>query len=211
MKTTRQLFDWQGSILDYESTPPDYPVRYFATGATYMGVVSSKRAQSAAWAPLDQSGFIDSVMNRMDINPVGENWQLEEQFRAAFGYTKRVSELCQRLEKIETTLLAVVSKLDRSSQPHQSLWVPIVSFAPAPYEVVKPLTAVVTPVEDGFEAGLFEANLFSTGDTEVEAINNLKSVIVENFALFEELGDSKLGPGPRKQREILSALIRKVG
>jgi len=134
---------------------------------------------------------------------------LEKQFRAAFGYAERVSELCQRLEKIETVLLDVVNKLDSSAQQQRSLWVPIESFAPEPYEILKPITAVVTPLEDGFEAGLFDAKLFSTGDTEAEALDNLKSMILETYSAFEQLGDSQLGPGPLRQRKILATLIQK--
>jgi hypothetical protein len=191
---------------------PNIPVRVAAfedyTSAVFMNAPSAKSGH-LTWAPLNESGFIDSV-NQIDVNPAGQGWQLEEQFRAAFGYTQRVSELCQRLERIEVTLLEVVEKLDRRIQPQRPLWVPIESFAPEPFEVLRPIAAVITPVEDGYEAGLFDANLFSTGDSEVEAIDNLKSVILETYVDLEELGDSRLGPGPLRQWKILASLIRKV-
>jgi len=179
-------------------------------GGIFMNTVSAKHAGAEVWASVDQSDFINLV-NERSVDLAGETLQFAEQFRAAFGYAQRVSELCQRLEKIEVTLLDVVNKLDLRSQPRSALWVPIHSFAPEPYEILKPITAVITPVEDGFEAGLFDANLFSTGDTEVEAVQNLKSMILETYSTLNQLGDSKLGPGPLRQRNILSALIRKVG
>ncbi len=176
----------------------------------FMYATTAKQSGAEGWATLDQSGFIDLVRER-NVDIAEETHQFAEQFRAAFGYTQRVSELCQRLEKIEGTLLDVVRKLDLRSQPQSTLWVPIQSFAPEPYEILKPITAVITPVEDGFEAGLFDANLFSTGDTEVEAIQNLKSMILETYSTLEQLGDMKLGPGPLRQRDVLSSLIRKSG
>jgi hypothetical protein len=209
MKAYFRHVDWPARLFEHEKVTVNLAGETTG-GGVFINTVSAKNAPHATWALLDQSDFIGFV-NEMNVNPAEQAWQLEEQFRAAFGYTKRVSELCQRLEKIEVSLLDVVKKLDRSTQPQRSLWVPIESFAPEPYEVLKPITTVVTPVEDGFEAGLFEANLFSTGDTEVEAVKNLKSVIVETYAALEELGDSKLGPGPLQQRKILSALIRKAG
>jgi hypothetical protein len=164
---------------------------------------------SGDWAPLDQSDFISQIPEMM--NPQ-RGLQLEEHFRTAFGYSsKRFSELCERFEKVEAALQVLASKLHHGTQSQGSLWLPIESFAPEPYEAVKPITAVITPMEDGFEAGLFDANLFSSGDTEVEALNNLKSRIVETYEMLEELGDSRLGPGPFRQKKVLSSLIRKAG
>jgi hypothetical protein len=209
MKEAFNVYDWPSGPYKRMKVPvkiggENYP------NAIYMNTVSTKGPRAEIWASLDQSGFIDFV-NEKNVDLAEETLQFAEQFKAAFGYAQRVAELCQRLEKIEVTLLDVVKKLDLRSQPQSSLWVPIQSFAPEPYEILKPITAVITPVEDGFEAGLFDANLFSTGDTEVEAIQNLKSMILETYSTLDQLGDSKLGPGPLRQRNVLSTLIRKSG
>jgi hypothetical protein len=161
------------------------------------------------WAQVDRSEFIGYV-NEAITKPAGPALMLEEQFKAAFGYAQKVSELCNRLEKAEAALLDVVNRLYSSAQQQRPLWVPIETFAPEPYEILKPITAVITPVEDGFEAGLFDAKLFSTGDTEVEALDNLKSLILENYSAFQHLGDLQLGPGPLRQQKILASLIRKI-
>jgi len=197
----------------------DWPIRYFRSDKPTVNLADEPPSgytvyadyfarELGNWTPVDQSDYMTQVY-ALNAKAFEQDWQLEKQFKAAFGYAERVSELCQRLEKIETVLLDVVKKLDSSVQQQQrSLWVPIESFQPEPYEILRPITAVVTPIEDGFEAGLFDANLFSTGDTEVEALDNLKSMIVETYSALEELGDSQLGPGPLRQKKILSALVR---
>ncbi len=196
MKYYMQYDEWQPRLFPEKA------------GIFKINAITAK-PQRATWAPLDQSGFIDYV-NEMNVDPAEQSLQLQEQIRAAFGYAKRVSELCNRLERIEVILLDVVKRLDRTAQPERSLWVPIESFAPEPYEIIRPITAVVTPVEDGFEAGLFDAEIFASGDTEAEADNNLKSVILETYADLHDLGDSKLGPGPLRQKNALSNFIRRV-
>jgi hypothetical protein len=199
----------------------DWPIRHFrpgklavslagetATGYTVYADYFHREPEN--WAPVDQSDYMTQVYE-LSAKGIEQDWQLEKQFKAAFGYAEKVSELCQRLEKIETVLLDVVKKLDRSVQPLRSLWVPIETFTPEPYEAVKPITVVVSPVDDGFEAGLYDANLYSSGDTEVEAVSNLKSVILDTYNILEELDESKLGPGPLQQRKTLMSLIRKTG
>lgn len=176
------------------------------SGAVYSEVVSGEHGN---WAAVDQSDYMTQVYE-LNKTALEQNWQLEKQFRAAFGYAERVSELCKRLEKIESVLLDVVTKLDRSSQSQRSIWVPIESFAPEPFEVIKPFTVVVNPADDGFEASLYDANLYSSGDTEAEAVNNLKSVILDTHTMLEQLDESKLGPGPLKQRNALASLVRRT-
>jgi len=177
------------------------------SGVFFTGQLSAI-APEANWAVLDQSDFMSKVEGTF-LPSAEQAWSLEKQFKAAFGYAQKVSELCQRLETIEGALVEVVRKLERSAQPQQALWIPINTFAPEPYEVLKPLTAVVSPSEDGFEAGLFDADLFASGDTESEAVANLKSVIIDTFEAFEQLGESKLGPGPLQQKRTMATLVRR--
>ncbi|SRR6266851_48246 len=200
-------FDWPQER--YEVGIPTLSAEPPSGGFFYGGAATIKKSASPTWAVLDRSSFINQIYET-NVNPLEQAIQLEEQFKAAFGYAQRVSELCQRLEHIEGALLDVLKKLDRSAQTQHSLWIPIESFAPEPYDVLRPLTAVVTPVEDGFEAGLFDASIFASGDTEAEAVDNLKSVVLETYEALEELGDSRLGPGPLKQKRALSNFIRRV-
>jgi hypothetical protein len=197
--------DWP--ILNFEPEKPTFDLAGESITAYTVYRGPTIRVQGN-WTPVDQSDYMAEVY-ALNAKAFQQDWALEKEFKAAFGYAERVSELCQRLEKIESVLLDVVKRLDSSVQQQRGVWVPIESFSPEPYEILRPITAVITPVEDGFEAGLFDAKLFSTGDTEVEALENLKSLILENYSVFEQLGDSQLGPGPLRQWKILASLIRK--
>jgi hypothetical protein len=116
-----------------------------------------------------------------------------------------------RLESTEATLCTVLKKLDRTASYQRPLWVPIESFAPEPYELTKPITLVVSPSDDGFEASFYDGELHASGETEGEAISNLKALILDTFEAFERLGEERLGPAPLRQWKILKTLIRRTG
>jgi len=99
-------------------------------------------------------------------------------------------------------------KVAELTLPKQTIWVPVESFAPEPYEVLRRFTAVVTPLEEGFEAGFYDANIHASGDTEQEAVENLKSLLLDYFDRLNELDDSVLGPEPSRQKRILNIHIR---
>jgi hypothetical protein len=77
------------------------------------------------------------------------------------------------------------------------------------YELLRPITVVVTSAGDEFEASFFDANLYGSGDSEEEAISDLKVAIVGAFERLSALEDEKLGPAMVKQKQVLAALIRK--
>lgn len=135
---------------------------------------------------------------------------IEEQLRAAFGYGEKLDKLCGSIARIEVLLNTVLETLNQAEQRTRPLWVPIESFAPEPYEVLKPFTAVVVEAEDGFESSFFDANIHAYGDTEEEAISNLKSAVLDAYDHLFRLEENQLGPGPAKQRRVLVIHIRKI-
>jgi hypothetical protein len=180
------------------------------SGHARVRVANLVVSDEPSWAILDQSDFMNQV-NRITVNPAEQASRLEEQFRAAFGYTQRVSELCQRLENIETALTNVVKKLDRlAAEPHVSLWVPIESLAPEPYQVLRPMTCVVVPADEGFEAALYDLNLYSSGDTQEEAVGALKSLLLDLFDHLSAKSEDLLGPEPLRQKKFLAEHIAKA-
>jgi len=113
--------------------------------------------------------------------------------------------LARRIDALE----AEVQTLKRSAISPRSVIVPIETFAPYPFEVVKPFHVVVEPVDDEFEANLYDANIGASGDTESEAIANLKDIMVNLFERYSKEGEQNLGPGPAKQWVILKGLLNK--
>ena len=83
------------------------------------------------------------------------------------------------------------------------------SFAPEPYEVLRPIVADIAAIGEGdFAARLAAANLTGYGDTPDEAVKNLKLVILDTFDRFTS--GKRLGPGQLEQWAALRELVRKT-
>jgi hypothetical protein len=87
--------------------------------------------------------------------------------------------------------------------------IPVDSFAPEPYRVLKPILVSVHCVEGGFNAGWFDANIRSSGDNEEEAVSNLKSLILDLVDSLSKESAEKLGPEPTRQLAVLKEYIQK--
>ena len=88
--------------------------------------------------------------------------------------------------------------------------VPITSFAPEPYNLIRPIIAVIQLGEGGYSAGFFDANVYASGDTEEEALRNLKSLILDVFDSLSAEPVETLGPEPKRQLAVLQEFIAKA-
>jgi hypothetical protein len=111
-----------------------------------------------------------------------------------------------RVQEQVATLSRDVETLKRANT---QVIVPIQTFAPEPYELLKPLQAVVKPNDDEFEACLFDANLTALGANESEAIDNLKALILDVFEALSSRPATQLGPAPARQLAVLREFVRK--
>ena len=128
---------------------------------------------------------------------------------ASESQTEAGPELRERLDRVEEELKTILSKLDRFEDISRCLWVPIESFEPELYCVRRPFTAVIS-VEDGeFIASWFDAGIHASGETEESAISDLKSRILDAFDRLHGLEDEQLGPGMRRQRDVLKSYIER--
>jgi hypothetical protein len=134
---------------------------------------------------------------------------LEDQIRSVFGYGKKLEEFDQRLDRIDEMLQAILVKVAAIGSTKSSIMVPIQSLAPEPYKVLQPLTVVVTEADEGYEAAFFDASIFASGDTEEDAVSNLKDTMIDTYERLSELKESQLGPGPARQKQVLDFYIRK--
>ena len=85
--------------------------------------------------------------------------------------------------------------------------VPVQSFAPEPYDLLKPFSVAVQADEDEFSARFPDANLTAFGDNEFEAVEHLKAMILDTFDKFSS--GRRLGPGTTKQLAVLREFIGK--
>jgi dCTP deaminase len=88
--------------------------------------------------------------------------------------------------------------------------VPLTSLDPGLYELERNIPVVLKPSDDGFTATFFDANIGTSGDTEEEAVDNLRTLIIDTFKLLNSEPIDRLGPEPQRQIRLLRSLIRKV-
>lgn len=101
-------------------------------------------------------------------------------------------------------------KLPTNAWPALTAVVPITTFAPEPFEVLRPMSAVIQPIGDEHLATFFDANINASGETQEEAFANLKDVLLGTFQMLEQMSESQLGPGPKRRRAVLSECIRRT-
>ena len=123
--------------------------------------------------------------------------------------TIKVPELeNNRVERIEQQLLVLMEHCKQLRDGHSVIF-PITTLDPEPFELTKEVMVVVQPDDDSFVATFFDANINASGNTQVDAVANLKDMMI---ALFETLGkEKKLGKGPAAQLAILRGLMRRKG
>lgn len=88
-----------------------------------------------------------------------------------------------------------------------SVVVPITDLDPEPFELLRTIHAVVQPADGGYVATFFDANINASGDTQTEAVANLKSYLVD---LFEALAsrEETLGAEPARQLAWMNSVMR---
>lgn len=87
---------------------------------------------------------------------------------------------------------------------------PIPTLAPEPYQIVRDIPAAVEPAGDGFIATFFDANISTSGDTEEEAVSNLRSLILDTFEYLDSETSDSLGPEPTRQLAVLRVFLRRT-
>ena len=96
----------------------------------------------------------------------------------------------------------------RSSQSKITL---LSTFAPEPYELLRPIPISIATSDDAYTAGFYDANIHAAGDTEEEAFRNLKSLTLDVFDSLMAEPLEQLGPEPKRQRTVLQSFIRRAG
>jgi predicted RNase H-like HicB family nuclease len=81
------------------------------------------------------------------------------------------------------------------------------TFASEPYKVKRPIPLSLQRRTDGYIASFVEANVNSSGDTQQEALANVKELILDAFDSLSSMPTSKLGPGPARQLAVLREFI----
>ena len=84
----------------------------------------------------------------------------------------------------------------------------ISTFAPEPYEVLRPIPVLIRPDGDELVASFVEANINASGETQQEAFESLKSLLLDIFDSLRALPAERLGPEPARRLAVLRDFIR---
>ncbi len=122
---------------------------------------------------------------------------------------RELSNVLPRTQELINALAKNYAQVQRIATRSSSDWIPVGSFAPEAYDVIQPITVVVSPCADEFEAGIVDINTYSTGDTLEEAVTNLKSYLLDLFDRYCETPDEQLGPEPLRQKAYLLSHVRR--
>jgi predicted RNase H-like HicB family nuclease len=114
------------------------------------------------------------------------------------------------IEDLKRKVVRLEQRLARLERCRSSLSVPINTFTPEPYELMSPLFVAVEIEDDQFIATFFDANISASGDTEEEAVGNLKSLILDTFESLSAEDTTLLGPEPRRQLAVLQSFLRPI-
>ena len=103
--------------------------------------------------------------------------------------------------------LRILAQTLAASRPSQLI--PVQSFGDEPVELLRSFLVVVQPCGDEFTASFVDANFNASGDTEVEAVENLKAVMLDALEHYSVLAESdSLGREPKRQLAVLRQFLR---
>jgi len=197
------------------SDPVHAPLRLFAPESgrwkTKVGVpapatanvVPSDQVQSVLETWVGGEGTLEKTVRQLEssLPRVSEAYaKCVWGHTGALPYLEFLLEFEKRFQRIERELITLRS----------SCVAVISTFAPEPYDVLRPIYATLRQ-SDGEEycASFTDANLHSSGDNEEEAIDNLKSLILDVYDSLTCEKPEDLGPEPVKQLAVLQSFLAK--
>jgi hypothetical protein len=115
-----------------------------------------------------------------------------------------------RLIELQQSTLEMTAKMSATYAAREpAMLVPIANLLSERYKLVRDIVAVVQPSEEGYTATYYDANVATSGDTQEEAVSNLKSLIIDLLEDLQAEDPKGLGPEPARQLAILSELIKR--
>jgi len=132
--------------------------------------------------------------------------ELRDNIREVAALGKEIPRLIELQEKVlrEIFLMRGSAGLEPSGMP---LATHISNFEPELYDVKITMPVIVRPLSDGYEANFFDANIHASGDTEEEALRNLKALILDVYDSLSSMQPGELGPEPSRQLRVLNRFI----
>jgi len=112
------------------------------------------------------------------------------------------------VELQQGALARVASDLHRLAGSH--LGTVLLTSLQSPYlKLTRDLPVALQPAEEGFIATYFDANISMSGDTEIEAFDNLRTFIIDTFEFLSSQPVDSLGPEPLRQLRLLQSFVQR--
>src|SRR5207248_538687 len=100
-------------------------------------------------------------------------------------------------------------RIERIESGASNVRTAITDLGDASLEVLKPIPVSIRPSGDDFVASFFDANVNVSGETEQEAFDGLREILIATFELFGSAPDEGLGPEPMRQFAVLRQFLRR--
>lgn len=133
--------------------------------------------------------------------------EMRDNIRDISTFGKQMPKMFEAQERTLAFATRLSTSLESIQRPYPSVLAPIETFAPEPYFVKRPIQAVLQPAEEGCTASFYDANIHASGDNEDEAVENLKSLILDIFDNLCNETPENLGPQPKRQLAVLHEFI----
>lgn len=182
---------------------------------------------------IEHSGVeLSGLLNNWDFLECGEEAEICKGLKVGFAQKRPYEEadwsevILNAFENLSRTLtlriaegfridslereIALLKKRISILEEAKPIIVPIETFDPEPYEVLKTFHVIIQSHAEEYVAYYFDANLSATGETKEEAIYNLKDIIIATFDALSSHDESKLGLGPLRQIKLLKKVIQKI-
>ncbi len=159
--------------------------------------------------PFDEGLDCDYVLPSDIFREVGEDTDAEDAILSAFrkiAKSRAEAELALRVSVLEKVVLELRSIISEIS-PKKESCVTVSSMASESLFLKKPITIRLEVIEDEYIATFFDAGIGAGGDTEMEAVSNLKSLIAICFRRLKAMDPKKLGPHPSAQLRVLEDFL----
>lgn len=111
--------------------------------------------------------------------------------------------------RLELQMQAILDRLD-AVKPSSCKVVPLTTFTPEPFEVLKEILVVIEESDGEYLASFYDAGIATQGDNPQEAFDNLKDLILSHFEILGE-PSRRLAPPLRRQQAVLQEFIRRKG
>lgn len=184
------LSSYSGWVKDFNDLTPETSFQNIDTTL----FPSDKNHESTTSIGLDSllphiASFVHNVTD--DLNNSHNNELL--------SLTEEISKLSEKIEKIETSI--------NNYDSHTIIKSTISTLPSEEYSLLQPIDIILKIYEDEVIALIPELEIYGEGETEMEAVKDLKLEILDLYDDMNEMDDDELGEDPKMWKKAINKLV----